>query len=942
MPSRAGAGSRKDDLNKLKAQLEEQKRLVKVEVALEKVRSGAMAMRESGELAETSAELFRQLKKLGIRAVRTGLGIFDDDHDAIELWMTTVAENKEVVRMLDYVNMHVHPVFEHVMLARKQQKSFAFSVLKGHQVQQYYETMHVYLGLLDPSKLNPVEYHYAFFFAEGAINVVTSGALTKEESSIMIRVAGVFGLIYTRFLDLQKAEAQARDAQIEAALERVRTRTMAMRKSDELREVVFEYYKQVTLFGFAKWGFEIKIAKEDKSGFYCWISPPGARIQPDGFDIPTLDHWVLEKYWSAFEQQSPILSVEVSGEDMTKLSLILLEQSDMKHLPESVKANILETDYVHFSVAAMRFGLLKAVDIEPVSNQDISILQRFAKAFEQTYTRFLDLRKAEAQTREAQIEAALERVRSRSMAMHKSEELLQVITVVSDQLQQLNLRFNTVSFAVNNQYHDYKFWFAVVGNPNPVHMQVPYLPNPMFDRVKEVLAKGTAFYADTLTPEESRQWHEHVFAHADLTFISEERKSVILRSGYARSVAIMPNIMLIVSNYYAQPYTDDENDIIKKFASVFEQSYTRFLDLQRAEALAREAQIEAALERVRGKAMALRSSNELREVIAIIFEEMGKLGFDLYDSNIAIRDGDTKDLTYYGSGLGGIDMPPEFRIPYLPGHHQYMDSVYSDLGNEAVFKSFEFSGETLKELQRFYIEKTGFGNAPAEYLKEMLLPTTVVLSYATMDHGLLEVASYEPLDENRKDVLIRFAKVIDLTYTRFDDLLKAEANARDALRQSSLDRVRAETASMRTTADLERITPLIWNELTTLCVPFVRCGVFIMDEQQQRIHTFLSTPDGKAIASFDTPFSNPGTLTETLPYWRRKEIYKAHWDETAFLAQAKTLMDQGAISSPEMYLTENRPTDLHLHFLPFMQGMLYVGNAAPLSDRKFTIGAKPC
>ena len=57
----------------------------------------------------------------------------------------------------------------------------------------------------------------------------------------------------------------------------------------------------------------------------------------------------------------------------------------------------------------------------------IHILKRFAKVFDQAYTRFLDLQKAEAQAREAKIEAALERVRSRSLAMHKSSDLLEVI-----------------------------------------------------------------------------------------------------------------------------------------------------------------------------------------------------------------------------------------------------------------------------------------------------------------------------------------------------------------------------------------------------------------------------------------------------------------------------------------------------------------------------------
>jgi signal transduction histidine kinase len=198
--------------------------------------------------------------------------------------------------------------------------------------------------------------------------------------------------------------------------------------------------------------------------------------------------------------------------------------------------------------------------------------------------------------------------------------------------------------------------------------------------------------------------------------------------------------------------------------------------------------------------------------------------------------------------------------------------------------------------------------------------------------GAVYAWTEKELSEDELKIYRRFTSVLSLTYKRYKDLKDAEANTRDAVRRASLDRVRAETASMRTTADLERITPLIWNELTTLGVPFVRCGVFIMDEEQQQIHTFLSSPDGRAIASFNTPFSSPTGLTEALPHWRKKEMYKTHWDEAAFTEQANALMKQGAIASPENYLTENRPTSLHLHFLPFLQGMLYVGDVAPLSD----------
>ncbi|MEI9955679.1 MAG: hypothetical protein WDM90_05065 [Ferruginibacter sp.] len=54
-----------------------------------------------------------------------------------------------------------------------------------------------------------------------------------------------------------------------------------------------------------------------------------------------------------------------------------------------------------------------------------------------------------------------------------------------------------------------------------------------------------------------------------------------------------------------------------------------------------------------------------------------------------------------------------------------------------------------------------------------------------------------------------------------------EANAREAVKQAALDRVRADIASMRTTNDLEKITPLIWNELTIIGI-HLYAAVFLL------------------------------------------------------------------------------------------------------------------
>jgi signal transduction histidine kinase len=137
---------------------------------------------------------------------------------------------------------------------------------------------------------------------------------------------------------------------------------------------------------------------------------------------------------------------------------------------------------------------------------------------------------------------------------------------------------------------------------------------------------------------------------------------------------------------------------------------------------------------------------------------------------------------------------------------------------------------------------------------------------------------------------------------------------------------------MRTVSDLDRITPLIWNELTTLGIPFIRCGVFIMDDKQQLIHTFLSNPEGKAIAAFHLPYDTPGNLSKVLSHWKEHKVHIEHWDQAAFTEIAEILVKQGSINTPTQYLDSIPHGGFHLHFLPFLQGMLYVGNTTPLAD----------
>ena len=138
---------------------------------------------------------------------------------------------------------------------------------------------------------------------------------------------------------------------------------------------------------------------------------------------------------------------------------------------------------------------------------------------------------------------------------------------------------------------------------------------------------------------------------------------------------------------------------------------------------------------------------------------------------------------------------------------------------------------------------------------------------------------------------------------------------------------------MRSTEDLERITPLVWNELTTLGIPFIRCGVFIIDEANKTVQAFLSAPDGHSLGAMKIPFHADKDTAETVAHWKRGEVYRTHWDKKQFLEFMQTMTDLGQVNNKKEYQgAEQPPESLHLHFVPFTQGMMYVGNVEPLAE----------
>jgi len=133
---------------------------------------------------------------------------------------------------------------------------------------------------------------------------------------LLVRIAKVFDQTYTRFLDLQKAEEQAREAQIEAALEKVRSRTMAMHESSELAETAAVLFKQLINLGIAPNRLYIAIIKDDNGNAEFWITDEDGSKVSTGFSADLNDNASFNKMLAGWKEQKKSITIDMQGKEL--------------------------------------------------------------------------------------------------------------------------------------------------------------------------------------------------------------------------------------------------------------------------------------------------------------------------------------------------------------------------------------------------------------------------------------------------------------------------------------------------------------------------------------------------------------------------------------------------------------------------------------------------
>jgi signal transduction histidine kinase len=932
------------DIEKAEAQARE----VQIELALERVRARTMAMKSSNELKEVVAGMFDGLKGLGVDPTVCNIALIDKKTCDSDVWSAHQTVNGLTTYRV-YISHFEHPFRKKLINAFLNKISFSVHELSGDLKKSYirYLIEHVDYSeapeIVTKSNKELVNIDEgivlsAAYMKFGLLIVSRNVAVSNDESGILQRFAKIFEQTYTRFLDLKKAEAQARESQIEAALERVRSRSLAMHKTDELQDVVRVVAEELKNTGVIldTGGAVICTYFQDSKDVIHWTATDDPAHPSVPYLLPYFKDELFDEAWESKNSGDNYFAKVFSHTVKNAFFNHAFEHSDYRQLPDEYKKIILESESHGLAWAWSENSaiMIPSIQGDLPSEDEKEILVRFAKVFEQSFIRFLDLQKAEEQARKAEIEASLERVRAKAMAMHSSKDIESATVVVFSELSRLGIDMERCGITLMNETPVAELWSTPLSQDNKevtdiITGYLDFRMHPILEKTYKDWDDKKDFSTYKLIGDEVKEYYAKLEKQPEYKFpkATNYPDQQVLHSFYFKEGAIFA--------FTIDELSAEAKEIIQKFTKVFAQTYTRFLDIQKAETQAREAKIETALEKVRSRSLAMQHPDELVEVAQLLREEMGDLGVEeLETSSIYIHD-DTSGLTQCWFTIRDRDNPGKSVTDQMTINLQdtwvgrQMQNFY---GSGQDRTSILMKGDHRIEWIRYCEEKSElFGTS--EFYGDTIPERTYHLF--KFSNGFLGAAAPGDISEESWDLMKRATGVFSFAYTRFSDLLKAEESARRARQQASLDRVRADISSMRSAEDLDRVTPLIWNELTTLGIPFIRCGVFIIHEDEEQVEVYLSKPDGTPLAVMHLAFGSSELAVQSLDAWRKQNVYQQQWSREEFLDWGRSMMEQGQIQDMETYQgAEDAPETLHLHLIPFNQGMLYVGSTGPLNNEE--------
>ncbi len=550
----------------------------------------------SNEARKALDQAYEKLMKMSLNQVPID-GLENLIHPDIMGWGTTLAE--EVQSIDEYVKL----IKQQGESAKEQKLTFIFNRDKIHEHFSADEKTALFVEKINTT-INSENFSNSFTFRFSAVMVCNHNnwQLIHWHGSIASDIEDDVWHVdewkkeKKRLEKLVNEQTKAlkeknRETQIELSLERIRAQVSSMQTSPELLDIVVTMRSEFISLGLeAHYFWYMRWYPE----YYekAMTSGDGSKIGMV-MTLPKHIHTNIKSVADWENSDEPTMTFAMDTEQAVDYVDKMISLGDFEKVDPQAPTldDIREIGGLTFIMARTSLGEIGFSlpgEVHNPSQESLDILTRFASVFDLAYQRFEDLQKAETQAYESRVEASLEKVRAMAANMNHSEDLVQIVEAMFEELEILKitpLRYGVGLIDGDSKKAD--LWVSAVNDGN--HLKelgtVSLTMHPMLEKAFEAWENqlGELFY-----PLSGKELSDY---YRGITRINPDipKNQIITdpNSGITQYCSFFP---FRTGSLYA--FTESEPDehgisVLKRFANVFEQAYTRFEDLQKTELQAR-------------------------------------------------------------------------------------------------------------------------------------------------------------------------------------------------------------------------------------------------------------------------------------------------------------------------------------------------------------------
>ena len=288
-----------------------------------------------------------------------------------------------------------------------------------------------------------------------------------------------------------------------------------------------------------------------------------------------------------------------------------------------------------------------------------------------------------------------------------------------------------------------------------------------------------------------------------------------------------------------------------------------------------DLQREQVLERLRGQAQGMQSSEDIGLLVEAVYRELDGLGLPVISSAITVQLPDGKKENWE-TAEDGRALEPFINQGSVGGPRGPGNDYYNHRHLEGV------------EVQKALRDVVAKDHPRWKGIPEERWPQKTDNYTVFFDGGSVWVASEEPIVEECLMLIKRFGEVFGFAHSRYKELQEKEAQNRHLAVEASVQHLRAEVQSMDEASDFERILSQLTESLKTVELTFEGCGIDVLDEPVEhpsmeyfekvgfRYTAYRMDPQGTVTAkSYPVPAPFPDVIEQTIERFIAGEPWQA-------------------------------------------------------------------